>query len=652
MNKIIKLFIFFASIICYSQQTDVVDFKTAKAVISFDTIQKEVMGTVTYDFHILKDIDSIYLDAQNFKSVSYRLDHSYNDSLYNGNQIIVKQAFKKNTNHRLIVHWKTEPKQALYFIDWDDPGGNKQIWTQGQGKYTSNWLPSLDDMNDKIVFDLTISFNKKYQVMANGKLFSKISNDSITTWHYGMRKPMASYLVALAIGKYDKQETSSNSGIPIEMYYYPEDALKFEPTYRYTKEIFDYLEQEIGIPYPWQNYKEVPVKDFLYAGMENTSLTIFSDRFVVDSIGYNDQNFVNVGAHELAHQWFGDLVTETSGTHHWLQEGFATYYALLAERHIFGKNYYYWRLYEYADTLFKQDKSGGGTSLLDPKSSSDTFYKRGAWVLHALREKVGDSVFKTAVRNYLNDFKFKNVQTDDFLGEVEKVGQIDLKDFKAKWITPTSFDYHDAMESLKKSTYINEYLMADCEVINSRCKDYLSSGISDEAKINIISELKDNISEDAFKNALEVRKAIAQNVSKIPLDFKNDYESLLEDNSYETIEAALFHLWQNFPEDRSKYLNETKEIQGFKTKNVRLLWLTLALITEDYNTEEKPTYYRELLDYTSPKYGFEIRQNAIQYLYQIGGCNSECKENIEQATHHHNWQFSKFAKQLLKTMNQ
>ena len=652
MNKLLSLLFCFSAVFSFGQQTDNVDFISAKAEITFDTISKKVSGSVTYNFHVLKAVDSVYLDAQNFETLSYQLDDEITDSLYNGKQLIIKHGFKPNTNHSVTVKWRTKPTKALYFIGWDYPDGNKQIWTQGQGKYTSNWLPSLDDMNDKIIFDLSITFNKNYQVIANGLLIDKTSNKSLNTWHYSMDQPMSSYLVALAIGDYSKNVKYSRSGVPIEMYYYPEDSLKFEPTFRYTQEIFDFLEDEIGVSYPWQNYKVVPVKDFLYAGMENTSLTIFSDSFVVDSIGYNDNNFVNVGAHELAHHWFGDLVTETSGTHHWLQEGFATYYALLAERKLFGNNYYYWRLYEYAQTLFKQDKAGGGTSLLNPKSSSDTFYKRGAWVLHALREKVGDSIFRKSIKTYLNDHKFKNVSTEDFLRIVEVIGDVDLKAFKSKWITATSFDYDVALESLKKSAYIHEYLMADCEVVNSRCKDYLSSGISDEAKINIVTQLKNNISQEDFKNSLQVRQAIAQQVTDIPMNLKTAYESLLFDKSYKTIEAALFHLWKNFPEDRFKYLDQTKDLIGLKTKNIRLLWLTLALITNDYNSNEKPNYYQELLDYTSPKHGFEIRQGATQYLYQIGACNMECLENLEQATYHHNWQFSKFARELLKTMDQ
>jgi aminopeptidase N len=98
-------------------------------------------------------------------------------------------------------------------------------------------------------------------------------------------------------------------------------------------------------------YKQAPVRDFLYAGMENTSATLFNTRYVVDSTGFEDRSYTNVNAHELAHQWFGNLVTAESGKHHWLQEGFATYYALLAEKEIYGEDHFYSKLYESASQL-------------------------------------------------------------------------------------------------------------------------------------------------------------------------------------------------------------------------------------------------------------------------------------------------------------
>ncbi len=670
-----------------SKQTEYVDFKTAKAKISFgDLTKKEVRGTITYEFKILKDVDSIFIDANNFQEIEYILNGNITGKYYNGKQLIIKHPFKANSTHSVDIVWKTSPKKAMYFIDWDLVDSkhsrsvdsistmlnaqNKQIWTQGQGKYTSNWLPSIDDMNDKIEFDLSITFDKEYEVIANGKLTDKQTNDSTTTWYYDMQKPMSSYLVALAIGEYDKKVEYSKSGIPLEMYYYPEDSLKIEPTYRYTKQIFDFLEEEIGVLYPWQNYKQVPVKDFLYAGMENTSATIFADSFVTDSIGFVDKNYVNVNAHELAHQWFGDLVTETSGPHHWLQEGFATYYALLAERDIFGDDYYYWQLYEYAQELLAQDEADGSTSLLDPKSSSTTFYKKGAWVLHMLREQVGDESFRKAVENYLKKHQFKNVETDYFIKEVENISGEDLNEFVKVWLDEEKLPIENMYKSLEKNDNTSFLVtIQDTPFLSYRTDDndeYIPSSLVLQlpnayypVKKAILEELikksnyptyKDLLKEAFESNNLKVRQTVAQLLQEIPLELKEDYESLLNDKSYITVETALFNLWSNFPKDQKKYLNKTKAIQGFNDKNVRILWLTLALITEDFEVENKKQYFDELTDYTSPKYGFEVRQNAFQYLNQIQACNAICKESLNQATKHHNWRFSKFAKTMLEVL--
>ncbi|MFG6685885.1 M1 family metallopeptidase [Mariniflexile sp. HNIBRBA6329] len=667
MIRILIVFFFFINFIVQGQQADYVDFKKAKAAIVFgDLSKKEVGGTITYEFEILQNTDSVYVDAVGFSEIKYVLDETIVGSLYNGKHLIIKHPFKANTNHKVTIAWKTSPKKAMYFIDWDFEEGNKQIWTQGQGKYTSNWLPSFDDMSEKVEFDLSIEFDKNYQVIANGKLTNQQINESTITWHYDMQKPMSSYLVAVAIGKYKKRVETSKSGIPLEMYYYPEDSLKFEPTYRYTKRMFDFLEEEIGVPYPWQNYKQVPVKDFLYAGMENTSTTIFADSFVIDSIAFVDKNYVNVNAHELAHQWFGNLVTETSGTHHWLQEGFATYYALLAEKEAFGEDYYYWQLYEYAQELLEQDRLGQSTSLLDPKSSSATFYKKGAWVLHMLREQVGDKAFKTAVKDYLLKYQFKNVETDDFISEVEKASEQDLKGFVKNYLVDIEF-FKDRLIEFSTKIYENQRNKNDI----LSCRSHLvSSEVYNEWDL-IFGSMDDFYRVDFFERSLadssinrnhlikgvlnskdiKVRQAIAINLTEIPSELREDYETLLNDKSYITIEKALFNLWLNFTQERNKYLVKTKELQGFSDKNIRILWLALALVTEGFEPENKKQYFDELTNYTNPKYNFEIRQNAFLYLQQINGCSEVCIENLKQATTHHSWQFSKFAKVMLEQIN-
>ncbi|EGV42767.1 M1 family peptidase [Bizionia argentinensis JUB59] len=642
-------FSFFISFVS-AQQSDYVDFNKIKAFIVPNVSTKSISGRVTCTFDILKQTDSIFLDAQNMTFSNVFLNGKKITYKNDGKRLILMASFNANDANTLTFQYQATPKKALYFVGWDSEAPN-QVWSQGQGKYTSNWLPSIDDMNDKIEFDLSIDFDSNYEVIANGKLVNKEIHDNNTTWNFNMNQPMASYLVALAIGKYDKKVEIAKSGIPLEMYYYAKDSLKIEPTYRYTKQLFDFLETEIGVPYPWQNYKQVPVHDFLYSGMENTSLTIFADTFVIDSIAFNDRNYVNVNAHELAHQWFGNLVTETSGTHHWLQEGFATYYALLAEQNVFGENYYYARLYEYAQELLEQDLGGAGTSVLNPKSSSATFYKKGAWVLHALREKIGDVAFQAAIKAYLETHQFKNVETIDFIREAEKAYGNKLDTFVALWIKSDTFPYNKALGSLEKSMYIQEFLMADCQAKNAKCDYYLSAPLSEDAKAKIVAQVPERLTADVFSDGLKVRQAIAQNLAKIPESLKTNYESLLMDKSYLTIEAALYNLWVNFPENRSTYLNKTKTIQGLNDKNVRLLWLVLALSTPDYEDVNKQKYFDELVLYTSADYNFEVRQGAFSYLSSLNLFTEPALRNLIAATHHHNWRFKSFAKNVLEVLS-
>lgn len=652
MKYLISFVFLFIAQFSIAQQTNSVDFKRVEALVLFNQIEVDSTLFNAYEitFEVLKKTDSIYLDAVNMRIDNVALNGEAAIFKNDGKKLIVYNDFKASENYTLNFIFFASPKKAMYFVGWDTAARN-QIWTQGQGKYTSNWLPSIDDMNDKIEFDITYAAPTNYTVIANGKLASKSESPGYILWEYDMQQPMSSYLVAVVIGKYDKQIRISQSGIPLELYYYPEDYLKVEPTYRYTKQMFDFLEKEIGISYPWQNYKQVPVHDFLYAGMENTSLTIFSDMFVTDSIGFKDENYVNVNAHELAHQWFGDLVTETDGRHHWLQEGFATYYALLAERDIFGKNYYYWRLYEYTQELLDQDRQGAGTALLDPKASSTTFYKRGALALHVLRENIGSVAFKTAVENYVYKHQFKNVQTNDFIVEAEAASEKKLTTFVNIWLENKAFPYDEAMESIKKSAFIQEYLMTDCEAFTSKCDYYLTSGISNEAKSRVISQIPARVTAQVFDENVFIRQAIAENLMKVPQNLKQESERLLEDASYKTKEAALYNLWQLYPESRRDYLDKTKDVVGFSNKNVRLLWLTLALYTNDYQKANKQLFFNELVSYTAPKFNFEVRQMAFNYLKSLNLFNEEALKNLLEASRHYNWRLKKYAKNLIEELS-
>ncbi len=660
MKSIIILFAMLLSFVGNTQQKDVVDFLTGQIDISIDPKAKGVEGKVTYTFKIRKPTKSIFVDAQKMQIKNVVLDGKKSDFKYDDKKIIVSSDFKTDSNHSVVIEYTASPKKAMYFVkDYQD---NDQIWTQGQGKYTSNWLPSFDDMNEKVEFDLTTTFTKGYEVIANGKLVNaEHVNDSLQRWKYDMQHPMSSYLLALAIGKYEKVVETSAEGIPLEMYYYPEDKTKFESTYMHSKQMFDFLEKEIGFAYPWQNYKQVPVKDFLYAGMENTGTTIFSDAFVIDETAYVDRNYISVNAHELAHQWFGDLVTATKGTHHWLQEGFATYYALLAEKEIFGKEYFLYKLYESAEQLTELSKTPKATSLLDPKASSLTFYRRGAWAIHALRDLIGDTSFKITIHNFLEKYKFKNASTTDFFNVAEEVTSKDLTAFKQLWFENVKFPSQEALNILTKSEFIKEYLSLAQERTQPMAGKWnalagaLKFPVNDYLGQEAVYQLEGNTSPEAIAiydqafetNNILVRQTIANTVSTIPQELKVQYESLLQDASYATIEPALYHLWANFPKSRKEYLDTTKEIIGFNDKNVRILWLVLSLSTKDYRTQEHQQFYNELSGYTSSNYHFSTRENAFTYLESLGAFNDQSLKDLVEGSVHHNWRFRNSCRKIL-----
>ncbi|QLE02923.1 M1 family metallopeptidase [Galbibacter sp. BG1] len=640
-----------------AQQTAYIDFKKGEVDVNVDLQAKEISGSVTYTFEVLKETDSVLIDAQKMNIQTVFLNEKEIDFQYDDAALKIYKKFKSNKSNSLKIVYSVKPTKAFYFTQL--PDGDLQAWTQGQGKYTSHWLPSFDDMNEKVEFDITVTAPSLYKVMANGKLADKTYQENFTTWKFDMQAPMSSYLVAMAIGKYSKKDEKSKSGIPLELYYYPTDVHLAEPTYRHTKRIFDFLEEEIGVPYPWQNYKQVPVKDFLYAGMENTSLTIFSDSFLVDSIGFVDKNYINVNAHELAHQWFGDLVTEENSTHHWLQEGFATYFALLAERDIFGDSYFYEQLYKTAKQLEKVTEEGG-ESLLNPNASSLTFYQRGAWALFALHELIGDRAFDKSVKKYLKDYAYKNANTHDFINIASAKSQTKLEDFVQTWFVNEAFPIAEAEKLLQENNLSKsllelekmdkESLLAYANnnptIFDTQANTPLASFILD--RLSTSSEEEMAIFLKALNSkVLNTRQAAAIYAASVPQSIKPSFEALLKDKSYITIENALMKLWTSFPSERNNYLEATKGIEGFQDKNVETLWLTLALITEGYAPNKKMDYYNTLVVYTDAKQHFEVRQQAFQYLYQIQALNEVALKNLLQACKHPVWQFSKFSRQLL-----
>ena len=658
----------FSQVVPVMSQVEKIDFKELRADVFIEPEERKVSGELTFLFEILETTDSIYIDAKKMEFNEVLLNGLPVDINNDGSRLWIKYRFSPSAENKLSMKYSAAPQQTMYFIHWDvqeKDDVSRQVWTQGQGRYTSHWLPSFDDTREKLIFNINYSFNEEYTIVSNGIVEDKIPvNDSITKWNYSMKDPMSSYLVAVAAGDFKVEKFITVSGVPVELYFEEKDREKAKWTYKYTEEIFKFFETEIGVNYPWQNYKQIPVRDFLYSGMENTGATIFSESFMVDSIGYNDLNYVNVNAHELAHQWFGNYVTAKTDEHHWLQEGFATYYALLAERKLFGDDHYYWKLYESAEQLKELSDAGKGEALINPKASSLTYYQKGAWALHILNEKIGVNAFKQAVENYLLKHAYSSVTTNDFLDEAEKSSGMDLSEFEANWLQQSAFQGTEALNSLKKSTFLQNYMEVAAlrEIPFQNKKELLSKAldfpVNDYIGQEVVFQLSEEIDADAvklYKKAFEtgnlyVRQAIALSMETIPSSLKSDFETLLNDVSYLTIENALLKLWLNYSDEAPKWIAKTKDIDGFYNKNIKMLWLVINLVTPRDNSDDLKIFYDELSSYTRPYHPFEVRQNAFGYLFQINSFSKENLKDLMSAAQHHNTRFRDYARKLIEEL--
>ncbi len=660
-------FLLFFSTFLFAQQTKFVDFKTVNASLIINPVKRNVVGNCTYTFEVKKKTDTISIDAIKMEFFNLKINNKKVEFLESKKRLMLFEGYKLGKN-TLTFEYEAFPTQAMYFVNWDfskeidtPEEVQGQIWTQGQGKNTSNWLPSFDDVNEKVIFGIEVTFHKSFEVVSNGELLNKVQNGDDIIWSYQMDKPMSSYLVMLAIGHFQKQSEVATSGIPLDYYYEKEDSLCVEPTFRYSKKIFDFFENEIGVPYPWKVYRQIPVHDFLYAGMENTTSTLFSRDFVADSIAYNDRNYLNINAHELAHQWFGDLVTAQSGKDHWLQEGFATFYALLAEKEVFGVDYFYFKLYKTAQEL-KEESTTDINPIISLNASSLTYYQKGAWALFYLRENIGRENFNLVVKNYLNKYAYQNVVTDNFLIEVSRVSDFDIQNFKQLWLEQTTFPEAEINELLQKNEFIKQYIQL--------CQNPLDVVKDKEEILNImksnayfpVKELlvlqSETIGFDDKKYILDealstydwkLRKAVAITLTEIPESFRLEYETLLNDKSYETKEIALFNLWKQFPEKKKLYLELAKNWNGFQDKNLKLLYLTLSFLTSN-EQKIKLDFYHKLLTYTGSDYDSNVQQKALEHFLSLDLKTEEVLRSLVFGTASHRWQFVNFCKNAIRTI--
>ena len=422
-------------------QKQIIDSKHLNANLEINGYKNEVIADVSFDFTLYYDNpDSIvfYTRYLNFESIS--LNNNELEFSTEGDYSTVslpenlKRRDSKGNDIQRTIKFKytAYPPDGLYFVGWDDTTGRKkkQIWAHSP----QGWLPFVNIKRDILTSEITVKFDAEYKVLSNGRRISvNDNNDGTKTWHYKIDNPHVVYLINLVIGDYQWREMQTARGLELEYWYYPEREYAFDDAYKYSLEMFDFFEEETGHNYPWNKYKQVPVIDYMYGGMETTTATIYGDYMFIDSRGWWERPYVNVNAHELVHQWFGNYVSHLNNSHVWLTESFATYYAKIFERSIYGEDYYQWERKKELDRTMEAAKNND-LPIMHSHAGSDRWYPKGSLVLDMLRNILGDDNFKAVIKYYLEQHKYSVTWTPDFIKAIREVTGESPEWFFDQWI--------------------------------------------------------------------------------------------------------------------------------------------------------------------------------------------------------------------------
>jgi len=449
--------------------------------VSFDWMQSRLNGTASIDLkQYFYSSEMLYLNARgmDIKSVKvYDLNLPINDKFgmpvkeiltekpvevnnssykYENDSLKISlgKVFTSNEKYRVVIEYVSKPNElkqggssaissdkGLYFINptGENPYKMPQVWTQGETQSSSAWFPTIDSPNEKMTQDIYMTVDEKYTTLSNGLLLDfKKNADGTRTDHWKLDQPHAPYLVMMAVGQFKKVTDEPWNGKEISYYVEKEYEPHAKGIFGDTKEMIEFYSKRLGVPYPWPKYAQIAVRDYVSGAMENTSATLHGDGVVYQTTRELLDGKVgeDVIAHELFHQWFGDLVTCESWSNLPLNESFATY----------GE--YLWQEYKHGREAADHHHAGSrGSYLMSDKEVNlirfnyehreDMFdgfsYAKGGQILHMLRKAIGDDAFFASLKHYLETNKFKAAEIHNLRIAFEEVTGKDLNWFFNQW---------------------------------------------------------------------------------------------------------------------------------------------------------------------------------------------------------------------------
>jgi len=412
--------------------------------ITPDFKQRTIEATALLKFKPLtQPVQELKLDAVGFTVHSVTATSPIQGYQVTEDKIVVTFAkpIPPGEETTVTISYFTEPTGGIYFRtpEMGYKPGDTHLFTQGEAIEARKWYPCLDSPNQRLTSEITCRVPPGMTVISNGRLVSesKDPGTGLEVFHWSQEKPHSNYLLSLAAGFFKKLEDRCGD-IPLAFYTPASEIKEASTSFQDTKDIMDFFQKEIGVHYAWAKYDQVCVNDFVAGGMENTSATTLTDTTLFTDATENLRSSEGLIAHEMAHQWFGDLVTCKDWSHLWLNEGFATFYETLYNAHKHGRDAMLYELHGRAQQIT------GNTDDLTPivrrtyQNPDEMFgylvYPKASWVLHMLRCQLGDELYRKCIKTYLERHEFGNVVSDDLRAVIEELSGRSYDQFFDQWL--------------------------------------------------------------------------------------------------------------------------------------------------------------------------------------------------------------------------
>jgi aminopeptidase N len=436
-------------------------FKLEKLILEVhvDPVRKTLHGTATQRFRVISPEQThLRLDQVGLKIDEVKLNGKVVTHHVEGDSLIVEIAKSKSESlspeitFEIVIQYRThEPRRGIYFTGPDEYFSKKpfQVWTQGQDEDSKYWFPTLDYPNEKIHSEVIAWVPQGFTAISNGQLVEKKDAGNETKFHYRLGTPHVNYLVTLVVGQFSEIKAEGPRGLPVQYFVVPGDEDKAKRSFGNTAKMIELFETKTGQPYPYEKYSQVAVQDFIFGGMENTSATTQTDLTLHDERAHLDFTSDPLVSHELAHQWFGNLLTCRDWSHGWLNEGFATFMERVwveADTGPHGglEEAKYYSYHDLKDYLY-EDESKYRRPIVcniynDPIDLFDRhLYQKGGLVLNLLRSTLGEQLFWKSIQLYVSRHKGQNVETLDLIRAIEDATGRNMRPFFDQWVFGEGF---------------------------------------------------------------------------------------------------------------------------------------------------------------------------------------------------------------------